>query len=403
MLGEADKLGVERVVDVAKAAGKIILGFDFGHPLYNFAEPGQNIRTMQGKDGGASAAEMSERANARYKEQLAAARAEAEATAAELEKVNAQLDQLAQQGAMPSDSADAGKLEALNAKLEKQQATVQQTTAEYKNQADAVDALNTKQTSLNDTLQKQQAAVEKQTELVNSLPASSGNMGQSVAGTTKRVSAASKAVGAFGKRLRGLAVGALVFNLISAALRAVVKEMGTALLKTSSVKKAFAQLKGSAATAAAGLANALAPAITWLINLVTTLLNAFIQLISTITGQSIGAMKKQGKAIAATGSAAKKATKSLAAFDEINRLDDKSGGADFSNVGNIGKISERMKELAEQFKAGFKKGFGDAGGGLEEHQGRPCQDRSHAERDLDRPRRQRCREAVHQHLCFCTG
>lgn len=315
-------------------------------------------------------AAASERANADYKSRLAAARAEAEATAAELEKVNTQLDQLAQQGAMPSDSADAGKLDALNAKLEKQKATVEQTAAEYKQQEAAVDALNNKHAALNDTLQQQQAAVAKQTEQVNNLPASSSGTANGAASATKRISAASKAASMFGKRLLQLSATAFVFNLISSALRAVVKEMGTALMKTDSVNKAFSRLKGAAATAAAGLANALAPVITSLINMVTALLNAFIRLISVITGQSIGAMKKQGKAIAATGSAAKKATKSLAAFDEINRLDDNSssgggGGADFSGVGDsVGKLSDRMKELAELFNKGFKKGFGDAGEGL---------------------------------------
>lgn len=315
-------------------------------------------------------ADASERANADYKSRLAAARAEAEATAAELEKVNTQLDQLAQQGTMPSDSADAGKLDALNAKLEKQKATVEQTAAEYKQQEAAVDALNNKHAALNDTLQQQQAAVAKQTEQVNNLPVSSSGTANGAASATKRISAASKAASMFGKRLLQLSAAAFVFNLISSALRAVVKEMGNALMKTDSVNKAFSRLKGAAATAAAGLANALAPVITSLINMVTALLNAFIRLISTITGQSIGAMKKQGQAIAATGSAAKKATKSLAAFDEINRLDDNSssgggGGADFSGVGDsVGKLSDRMKELAELFNKGFKKGFGDAGEGL---------------------------------------
>lgn len=315
-------------------------------------------------------ADASERANADYKSRLADARAEAEATAAELEKVNAQLDQLTQQGAVPSDSADAGKLDALNAKLEKQKSTVEQTTAEYKQQEAAVDALNNKHAALNDTLQQQQAAVAKQTEQVNNLPASSSGTANGAASATKRISAASKAASMFGKRLLRLSAAAFVFNVISAGLRALVNGLGTALMKTDSVNKAFSRLKGAAATAAAGLANALAPVITSLINMVTALLNAFIRLISTITGQSIGAMKKQGQAIAATGSAAKKATKSLAAFDEINRLDDNSssgggGGADFSGVGDsVGKLSDRMKELANLFKEGFKKGFGDAGEGL---------------------------------------
>lgn len=314
-------------------------------------------------------ADASERANADYKSRLAAARAEAEATAAELEKVNIQLDQMQQKGAGATNAEDTKNLDALNAKLEKQQATVSQIEAEYKQQEATVDALNYKHTALNETLAQQQAAVKQQSEQVSSLPASSSSTTKALTGTTKRLGLAIKAASLFGKRLLRLTAVAFVFNVISAGLRALVNGLGTALMKTDSVNKAFSRLKGAAATAAAGLANALAPVITSLINMVTALLNAFIRLISTITGQSIGAMKKQGQAIAATGSAAKKATKSLAAFDEINRLDDNSssggGGADFSGVGDsIGQISDRMKELANLFKKGFKKGFGDAGEGL---------------------------------------
>lgn len=312
-------------------------------------------------------AAASERANADYKSRLAAARAEAEATAAQLEQVNIQLDQMQQKGAGVTNAEDTKNLDALNAKLEKQQATVSQIEAEYKQQEATVDALNYKHTALNETLAQQQAAVKQQSEQISSLPASSSTT-KALTGTTKRLGLAIKAASLFGKRLLRLTAVAFVFNVISAGLRALVNGLGTALMKTDSVNKAFSRLKGAAATAAAGLANALAPVITSLINMVTALLNAFIRLISTITGQSIGAMKKQGQAIAATGSAAKKATKSLAAFDEINRLDDNSssgGGADFSGVGDsIGQISDRMKELANLFKEGFKKGFGDAGEGL---------------------------------------
>ena len=167
-------------------------------------------------------------------------------------------------------------------------------------------------------------------------------------------------------------VGALIFNLISKALTTLVNGMGTAILKTNGVRQAFAQLKGSAATAAAGLASALAPVITWLINLINSLLNAFIRLISLITGKSIGAMKKQGKAISATGSAAKKASGELAKFDELdvlNKNDSGGGGSgispDFSGIDeSVNALSDRMKELLDKFKEGFKKGFGDAGEGL---------------------------------------
>lgn len=316
-------------------------------------------------------AAASERANADYKSRLAAARAEAEATAAQLERVNIQLDQMQQKGAGVTNAEDTKNLDALNAKLEKQQATVNQIEAEYKQQEATVDALNNKHTALNETLAQQQAAVKQQSEQISSLPDSgSSDTTKALTGTTKRLGLASKAASLFGKRLLRLTAAAFVFNLISKGLQVIVKGMGNALMQTQSVSTAFSRLKATAATAAAGLANALAPVITKLINMVTALLNVFIRLISFVTGQSIGAMKKQGQAITSTGAAAKKAAKSLAAFDEINRLDDNSSsgggsGADFSAVGEgVSKLSGRMKELAEQFKAGFKKGFGDAGEGL---------------------------------------
>lgn len=319
-------------------------------------------------------AAASEAVNANYKSRIAAAQTAADATAAQLEQVNQQMDALHNQGVGMTDPEDVKRLEALNAQLDKQKAKAAAVDEAYKKQSATVAGLQNQQTALTATLQSQQAAVSRQQKLAGSLPtASSSKSGdEAITTTTQRIKAASKAATYFGSRLRQLVVGALIFNLISKALTALVNEMGTAILKTNGVQQAFAQLKGSAATAAAGLASALAPVITWLINLINSLLNAFIRLISLITGKSIGAMKKQGKAISATGSAAKKASGELAKFDELdvlNKNDSGGGGSgispDFSGIDeSVNALSDRMKELLDKFKEGFKKGFGDAGEGL---------------------------------------
>lgn len=319
-------------------------------------------------------AAASEAVNANYKSRIAAAQTAADATAAQLEQVNQQMDALHNQGVGMTDPEDVKRLEALNAQLDKQKAKAAAVDESYKKQSATVAGLQNQQAALTATLQSQQAAVSRQQKLAGSLPtASSSKSGDgAITTTTQRIKAASKAATYFGSRLRQLVAGALIFNLISKALTALVNEMGTAILKTNGVQKAFAQLKGSAATAAAGLASALAPVITWLINLINSLLNAFIRLISLITGKSIGVMKKQGKAISATGSAAKKASGELAKFDELdvlNKNDSGGGGSgispDFSGIDeSVNALSDRMKELLDKFKEGFKKGFGDAGEGL---------------------------------------
>lgn len=319
-------------------------------------------------------AAASEAVNANYKSRIAAAQTAADATAAQLEQVNQQMDALHNQGVGMTDPEDVKRLEALNAQLDKQKAKAAAVDEAYKKQSATVAGLQNQQAALTATLQSQQAAVSRQQKLAGSLPtASSSKSGDgAITTTTQRIKAASKAATYFGSRLRQLVAGALIFNLISKALTALVNEMGTAILKTNGVQQAFAQLKGSAATAAAGLASALAPVITWLINLINSLLNAFIRLISLITGKSIGAMKKQGKAISATGSAAKKASGELAKFDELdvlNKNDSGGGGGgiapDFSGIDETANaLSDRMKELLDKFKEGFKKGFGDAGEGL---------------------------------------
>ena len=209
----------------------------------------------------------------------------------------------------------------------------------------------------------EQRAVREQAAM-----AASGNSTAATAGKAQiaatAVARTSKAVGQLGRRLAGIVSGALVFNLISSALRSVVNVMGTTIAKTNGVSTALGKLKGAAATAAAGLASALSPAIIGLLNLLTSLINGFLRLLSLLTGKSISSMKQTAKGINAVGSAAgstskqaDKAKRSLAGFDEIERLDAKTGSSggvnyNFDNIASpLGGITDKLKNFWSTFQA----------------------------------------------------
>ena len=181
--------------------------------------------------------------------------------------------------------------------------------------------------------------------------------------TAAAVERTSKAMGLLSRRLAGIVSGALVFNLISSALRSVVSVMGTTIAKTNGVSTALGKLKGAAATAAAGLASALSPAIIGLLNLITSLINGFLRLLSLLTGKSVSSMKQTAKGINAVGSAAgstskkaDKAKRSLAGFDEIERLDAKTGSSggvnyNFDNIASpLGGITDKLKNFWSTFQ-----------------------------------------------------
>ena len=300
-----------------------------------------------------------------YQSRIAAAQTELNATAQKLDALGARMDALHQRGVTGYDAKDLQQQQKLLTQLEKQQAAAEQAQKAYDAQGAALEGLKQKHETLTGLMQQEETSAQNLASTLQQSTASPGmeSVGKSAASTTARVKRASKAVSHFGSRMRGIVTGALVFNLISSGLRSVVNTMGSAIMQTNGFKTALAQLKGAAATCAAPLVSALGSALTFIINLLATALGYLAQLISLLTGKSISAMKAQAKALNKTGSAASKATKSLAAFDEINRLQDKSGGVGFDTSG-IGQLPGWMKKLAEDFGAGFKKGFGDAAQGL---------------------------------------
>ena len=257
-------------------------------------------------------------------EDLRQTRAQAAAAAREIQNLNRALDDQNNAG-LTVDPADIKRLDSMRASLDKQLNQIAEMSKEYRSQSAALKTMDQQHKQLTARLEKEQTAVNEQADAEARMQKS---------GVSDRLQKASSAMGSFAGRLKRIVAGVLVFNLISSALRTMVSGLGSAIVKTDGVSTAFARLKGAASTAAAGLASALAPAITWIMNLLTSLLNGIVRLISFLTGKSISGMKSAAQGINSVGSAAgstakktkdagkeaKKAAGELAAFDELNVL-----------------------------------------------------------------------------------
>lgn len=147
-------------------------------------------------------------------------------------------------------------------------------------------------------------------------------------------------VGRIEKRLKSLAKSALIFSVISAALTAMRKQFAATIRSNAEASAAFARLKGALLTFAAPILQDIIPALTWLMNLLSAIVTEIMTIAAILTGRSRKSMEEAAKglyeeadAISATGAAAKKASRQLASFDEINRLtSDSSGGGGVSAI-----------------------------------------------------------------------
>lgn len=162
-------------------------------------------------------------------------------------------------------------------------------------------------------------------------------------GARKLSPAAEKAEKSFNKlagRIKGLAKRVFIFTIITAALRKIREYMWSAIQTNTDAMAAVSKLKGALRTLAQPIVNIVIPAFTLLANVLTTVVNTAARLLSTLFGNTLASSQKaaeslydQQKAIDGVGSAAKKASKYLAPFDELNTMNgdsDSSGGSSAS-------------------------------------------------------------------------
>lgn len=212
---------------------------------------------------------------------------------------------------------------------------------EFDAAADKLDKANEK---IRETERRLNAAKEKAADLQKQV-AGAQKSAQALAPTTKALSpAAEKAEKSFNKlggRIKGLAKRVFIFTIITAALRKIKQYMWSAIQTNDDAMNAFARLKGELRTLAQPIVNIAIPVFTALAKIITYTLTGASRLLSLLFGSTYSASKKAAKslndqqnAIEGVGSAAKKASKYLAPFDELNTISGNDAGGGSESGGN---------------------------------------------------------------------
>ena len=212
---------------------------------------------------------------------------------------------------------------------------------EFDAAADKLDKANEK---IRETERRLNAAKEKAADLQKQV-AGAQKSAQALAPTTKALSpAAEEAEKSFNKlvgRIKGLAKRVFIFTIITAALRKIKQYMWSAIQTNDDAMNAFARLKGELRTLAQPIVNIAIPAFTALAKIITYTLTGASRLLSLLFGSTYSASKKAAKslndqqnAIEGVGSAAKKASKYLAPFDELNTISGNDAGGGSESGGN---------------------------------------------------------------------
>lgn len=163
----------------------------------------------------------------------------------------------------------------------------------------------------------------------------------------------------FGKRMLEVAKGALVFNVVSSVLRGVVNYMGKVLKSNAQYTAELAKLKGALLTAFQPIYEFVLPGVLAVMRVLTAIAQVVANVLSFLFGKTAKesannakALNAEANAIDGVGSAAKKAQKSLASFDEINTLSsNKNEDANVGGGGAAGVKADFSEFNTDEYKA----------------------------------------------------
>ena len=161
-----------------------------------------------------------------------------------------------------------------------------------------------------------------------------------------------EAAGKFGKRLLEIAKSALIFNVVSSAIRAVVSHMGKMLKTNSEYSAQLAKLKGALLTAFQPIYEFVLPGVIAVLKVLTAIVQVVANVLSALGGKTSAqsaknakALNDEAKAIDSVGGAAKDAEKSLAGFDEINALSSPDAGGGGGGGGGSSGITADFSDF----------------------------------------------------------
>ena len=156
------------------------------------------------------------------------------------------------------------------------------------------------------------------------------SLGSGIVNAAKKLNVFSKLSGSLSgkfKRLGSTIKSALVFSVIYKGLGMVKEQVGKYLSLNTAFTAAVGQVRGALLTAFQPIYDAVVPALTSLLNILARAITAVSQFTAALFGTTgkqaqanAKALNAQARATEKAGSAADKAQKSMASFDEINQL-----------------------------------------------------------------------------------
>lgn len=213
--------------------------------------------------------------------------------------------------------------------IKEQEAAVKSLETQWDKARMAADKLRTE---IYDGTQNLNQMKERAGEIQKRLSAASGSSALMV----RVMDRAQKSAAKFSLRIREVVRSALVFTLISQALASLREWLGKVVTANDQSAAAIARLKEALLTLAQPLVSVIIPAFTEFVNLLAAIISRVAEFVSALFGTTAEAsaeaaegLYNETEAIEGTGAAAKKASKSLANFDEINKLSstDSAGAA----------------------------------------------------------------------------
>ena len=163
----------------------------------------------------------------------------------------------------------------------------------------------------------------------------------------------------FGKRLLEIGKSALIFNVVSSALRSVVRYMGKVLKTNPEYTAQLAKLKGALLTAFQPIYEFVLPGVIAVLKVLTSIVQVVANVISAFTGKTASqsakdaaALNKEANAIDKVGGAAKEAKKQLMGFDELNKLEANESGTGGGGSNGAQAISPDFSDFnTDEYKA----------------------------------------------------
>ena len=232
----------------------------------------------------------------------------------------------------------AAQLDAAKVSLQNMQGTggVSFNADQISDQRERVRLLQAEWNKVQGKVDRYEDAIRKATTELEIAKTNAGEMQQRLAAgstSSERMTSAFKRANAqakkFTQNIRSAVGMSFLFSFAFQAMSSFTEWMGKVIQVNDEASAAVARLRAACLTLAQPLLNIIIPAFTALANILTDMVMGAAALVSTLFGSTVENSKESAEglyeetsALEETGKAAEEASKSLAAFDEINKLSD---------------------------------------------------------------------------------